>query len=67
MPDVVKCVSRHAEDLADGRVLAPGATASGVDVSDEHNKRLVEEGRLIVYERDNSKTKNKSNETEGSN
>lgn len=39
-------VSRHAEDLADGRVLAPGERAD-IDPEAPHNQALIEDGRLI--------------------
>lgn len=34
-------------DLADGRTLAPGADAEGVDMSEPHNVALAEDGVLI--------------------
>lgn len=44
-----KVVSDHAEDLADGRVLAPGEVVklSKEDLEDPHNQRLLEEGKLL--------------------
>lgn len=43
----VKCVSTHAEDLADGRQLAPGEEAN-VDLTEPHNSALAEDGKLLV-------------------
>lgn len=43
----VKCVSSHPEDLADGRVLGVGETATKVDEKNPHNARLLDEGALI--------------------
>lgn len=42
-------ISDHAEDLADGRVLGPGEEADLDEeaIKDPHNKRLIEEGKLI--------------------
>lgn len=44
-----KCVSTHPEDLADGRILAPGEYADLDDEAqkDPHNQRLIEEDILI--------------------
>jgi hypothetical protein len=44
-----RCTSRHSEDLADGRVVAPGevATLSADQQKDAHNQRLIEEGGLV--------------------
>lgn len=42
-----KLVSSHAEDLADGSVVAPGEVIPKLDEKDPHNKRLLDEGRLI--------------------
>lgn len=44
----VKNVARGVRDLNDGRVLAPGQSASSVDVKDPHNARLIEAGDLEV-------------------
>jgi hypothetical protein len=43
----VKCVSRHAEDLDDGRMIAPGEVAD-VDLNHPHNKRLLDEGAVVL-------------------
>lgn len=43
----VKCVSSHAEDLADGRTLAPGDVASA-DLAEPHNNALLEDGKLLA-------------------
>lgn len=43
----VKCTSDHAEDLADGRTVAPGEIIEGVETKEAHNKRLINEGRLL--------------------
>lgn len=47
MTTQVKCVSSHAEDLADGRSLAPGEVANA-DLTEAHNTALVEDGKLLV-------------------
>lgn len=47
----VENVSGQPRDLADGRVLAPGAKATNVDVFDLHNEALIEAGFLSVLER----------------
>lgn len=39
--------STHPEDLASGRVVEPGEIVE-VDVKDSHNRRLVDDGRLIL-------------------
>jgi hypothetical protein len=46
---IYKMVGAHAEDLADGRVLAVGEEVdlSKEEIKDPHNQRLVEEGKLI--------------------
>lgn len=75
MPDAVKCVSRHVEDLADGRVIAPGETVFDVDANEGHNKSLVERGAIIVLDKKqakanqgaNTEPKGDENNEEGSN
>jgi hypothetical protein len=47
----VKCVSRHAEDLDDGRMIAPGEVAD-VDLNHPHNKRLLDEGSVVLLDED---------------
>lgn len=44
-----KYVGTHPQDLADGRMLAPGELADLDDeaLQDPHNAALVEEGKLI--------------------
>ena len=41
--------SRHPEDLASGRTVAPGekVPANAVDPKDDHDKRLIDEGILV--------------------
>lgn len=39
--------STHPEDLACGAVLAPGEASSRVRPSNPHDKRLIDEGRLV--------------------
>jgi hypothetical protein len=46
----VVCVSQHVIDLHDGRPLAPGETAEGVDLNDPHSRALVLDGHVIVTE-----------------
>ena len=50
-----KLVGDHPEDLADGRVLAPGEEADikKEDLEDPHNQRLIEEGILIELSDEN--------------
>ena len=45
-----KWVGNHPQDLASGRVLAPGETAelSDEDAALPHNKSLIEDGQLIA-------------------
>jgi hypothetical protein len=44
-----KHVGNHAEDLADGRMLAPGETVKLNDkqLAEPHNQRLITEGILL--------------------
>lgn len=45
----VKCPLGGARvDLADGRALAPGESAAGVDIDAERNRALLAERRLLV-------------------
>jgi hypothetical protein len=46
--DTVKNTGTHPVDLADGRPLAPGETATDVDLNDPHNADLEEQGLLSV-------------------
>jgi hypothetical protein len=46
----VKCVSTHIEDLDDGRTVEPGQVIKGVDPTHPHNKRLLDERKLIFTE-----------------
>lgn len=39
--------SAHPEDLACGQVVAPGEATSRVNEKDPHDKRLIDEGRLV--------------------
>jgi acylphosphatase len=52
-----RCISGHVEDLADGRVVAPGEevklTAEQID--DPHNARLIDENKLSPIEDPGSK------------
>lgn len=45
----LRSISNHVEDLADGSIVAPGETVSLTEkqLSEPHNKRLVDEGLLI--------------------
>jgi hypothetical protein len=60
MGDSVKCVSDHAEDLeftdpdggAYARSLSVGEIADDVDLSNDHNKRLLKEERIIKVDPD---------------
>lgn len=49
MGDQKRCVSQHPEDLASGRVVAPGEVfpASALDPKDPHDQRLTAEGLVI--------------------
>jgi hypothetical protein len=40
--------STHPEDIACGQVVAPGEVTSNVQQQDPHDKRLIEEGRLVA-------------------
>jgi hypothetical protein len=59
MPDTHRFVGQHPEDLANGRVLAPGEAVklTDQDTQDDHNKRLIDEGRLIALDDGKSKSK----------
>lgn len=46
----VVCISGHPVDLHDGRSLAHGETAEGVDLNHPHNRALVLDGHVIVTE-----------------
>jgi hypothetical protein len=48
MSSRVLCISTHTIDLSDGRPLAPGETADGIDESDTHNAELIANGHLIT-------------------
>jgi hypothetical protein len=48
MADRYRVASRHPEDLASGASFAPGELAKGVNPKDPHDKRLIEEGRLVI-------------------
>jgi hypothetical protein len=45
--------SKHPEDLASGRTVAPGekVPTGAVDLKDPHDKRLVDEGVLVKAEK----------------
>jgi hypothetical protein len=47
MTDTVKCVRGPLVDLDDGRQVLLGEVARDVDLGNEHNKTLIEEGRLL--------------------
>lgn len=47
MADKYRVSSTHPEDLADGRVLGAGEQITDLDASDPHNKRLIDDGRLV--------------------
>lgn len=51
--ETYKLVLTHPQDLASGRVLAPGETAelSASDERDPHNAALIEDGALIVVKK----------------
>lgn len=53
-PGEYKCVSSHPEDLVSGRVLGVGETVTleEADVSEPHNRRLIEDGLLIRTDAD---------------
>ena len=40
-------VGVHPEDLADGRVIAPGEKVENLDTKSPHNQRLVDDGVLV--------------------
>jgi hypothetical protein len=44
-----RCIGEHAEDLTGGRLLAPGdfVLLDEEALADEHNARLIYEGKLI--------------------
>lgn len=46
----VICTSAHAVDLSDGRTLAPGESATEVDIDHDHQKALVLDGHLYVLD-----------------
>lgn len=43
-------VSGTPRQLAVGRMLAPGAASSQVDLKDPHDMALIEEGHLVLKE-----------------
>lgn len=47
-PRRFRVASSHAEDLASGATFEPGAVCVGVNEKDPHDKRLIEEGRLVL-------------------
>lgn len=49
MGDQKRCVSQHPEDLASGRVVAPGEVfaAKALDPESPHDQRLCAEGLVI--------------------
>lgn len=54
--------STHPEDLACGQVVAPGETTSNVKQQDPHDKRLIEEGRLVALSEKRQPRKSKKEE-----
>jgi len=42
-----RVVSDHPEDLADGRQVGPGEFVKNVDPDEPHNRRLIDDGRII--------------------
>lgn len=46
----VICSAPHPVDLHDGRVLAPGETAEGIDTEHPHQRALVLDGSLHVVD-----------------
>lgn len=62
-----KNVGKHAEELAGGRVVGPGEVVdlSAEDASDEHNKRLIDEGIFIEVEAQPESKDKKSTSKQG--
>jgi hypothetical protein len=42
-----RVVSNHAEEIACGQMVDPGEETRRVKTSDPHDKRLIDEGRLL--------------------
>lgn len=63
-----RCTSRHSEDLADGRVIAPGdvATLNADDVKDPHNQRLIDEQLLVEIPAKTKTSRQAANQKESS-
>lgn len=55
-------IGDHPEDLASGQVLAPGqhVTLSKDEVADDHNARLIADGKLIGVGEKSAKTAEKT-------
>lgn len=51
-----RCTSTHAEDLADGRVVGVGEEVDDVDMTEPHNQRLLNEGKLVEVPESNEPT-----------
>lgn len=63
-PRRFRVASSHAEDIASGATFEPGATCVGVNEKDPHDKRLIEEGRLVLLGGEPAASKSKSTDTE---
>lgn len=42
-----RVASAHPESLTGGRMVGPGEEIRNLDETDPHNKRLIEEGKLV--------------------
>lgn len=54
--------STHPEDIACGQVVAPGEVTSSVKQQDPHDRRLIEEGRLVALPENRQPRKTKKEE-----
>jgi hypothetical protein len=54
--------STHPEDIACGQVVAPGEVTSNVKQQDPHDKRLIQEGRLVALPDKRQPRKSKKDE-----
>jgi hypothetical protein len=57
MPDAYVNTSRRAEDLADGRTIAPGEVVENLDADDQFNARLIGDGVLVPVDEKRASTK----------
>lgn len=55
-------VSGHPIDLNDGRTLAPGEEADGVDIDHPHNQSLLDSGHVVHVKEQKTKSRRQADD-----